>query len=372
MANEQRMLREHGVEVSTFDRCNDDLHDTSWAAKGAIAVNTIYSRRSRAELRELLRRARPDVVHVHNTFAMISPSIYGACKDEGVPVVQTLHNFRFFCPGGLFLRAGKPCEDCLDHSLLQSIRHRCYRNSLGATTTLASMLALHRTLGTYTRDIDRYITLTKFAESKVIKGGIPQAKLVVKPNFLPDPPPPGRGGGGYAVYVGRLAEGKGAHTLVAAWQHLGSVPLKIVGDGAFRASLEAIARQRGLNIEFAGIQPREDVLNTMAEAEFLILPSECYEGFPMVIAEAFACGTPVLASKIGSMGELIEDGITGLKFAAGDPESLAAGVQSMLADTARLRDMRRNARAYFDAYLTEEKNYVQLMEIYERVAASCP
>ena len=367
--NEHRMLASRGVDVTLFERCNDDIDDSTAMAKAAAAANTIWSRRSRSELREVLAQVRPDVVHVHNTFSMLSPSIYGACKSAGVPVVQTLHNFRLFCPGALFLRDGKPCEECLDRSLLQSVRHRCYRGSLAATATLASMLTLHRAFGTYSRDINHYISLTQFGRSKAVKGGIPDCRLSVKPNFLPDPPPPGRGGGGYVAYIGRLLEGKGTETLVAAWRHLPSVRLKILGDGALRPALQAVAQSERLNVEFAGMQNRATVLETIANAEFLIIPSECYEGFPMVIAESFACGTPVLASRIGSMEELIEEGVTGRKFTAGNAEELASSVRSMLADEVGLRRMRSNARAHFDAHLTEERNFLQLMNVYAEVIA---
>lgn len=367
VGNERRMLESRGVEVVAFERCNDDLDDSSFVSKTAMAANTIWSQRSRSELRQVLRDIRPDIVHVHNTFSMLSPSIYGACKAEGVPVVQTLHNFRFFCPSALFLRDGKPCEDCLDKSLLQSIRYRCYRGSVGATATLAAMLTLHRAIGTYSRDIDCYITLTQFARRKVAKGGIAENKLVVKPNFVPDPPPPGRGDGGYVVFVGRLLEGKGTETLVAAWRHLPSVKLKIVGDGALRPALEAMARSENLNIEFAGMQSRPAVLEAVSNAELLIVPSEWYEGFPMVIAESFACGTPVLASRIGSLEELVDDGVTGKKFTAADSEEIANAVRLTLADKPKLCQMRSNARAYFDAHLTEEKNYMELINIYSDV-----
>ena len=369
MGNERRMLESRGVEVVNFDRCNDDLSESSVGSKAAMAVNTIWSRRSRAELHKVLSNVRPDIVHVHNTFSILSPSIYGACKAEGVPVVQTLHNFRFFCPSALFLRDGKPCESCMEKSLLQSVRYRCYRGSLGATATLAAMLTLHRAIGTYSRDIDRYIILTQFGRGKAVKGGIPGDKLVVKPNFLPNPPPPGRGGGGYVTYVGRLLEGKGTETLVRAWRQLPSVKLKIIGDGALRPELEAMARREHLNIEFAGIQQKAAVLEAISNAEFLIIPSECYEGFPLVIAESFACGTPVLASRIGSMEELIEDKVTGRKFTAGDALELAECVRLMLTDQVGLRRMRVNARAYFDAHLTEQQNYAQLMNIYSDVLA---
>src|SRR3984893_7785041 len=169
--NEERMLQARGVEVVAFDRCNDDIKDSSFIAKTAAAANTIWSQNSRDELRKVLRQVRPDVVHVHNTFSMLSPSVYGACKAEGLPVVQTLHNFRFFCPSALFLRDGKPCEDCLDKSLLQSVRHQCYRDSIAATATLAAMLAFHRAIGTNSNDIDRYVVLTEFARQKALNGG---------------------------------------------------------------------------------------------------------------------------------------------------------------------------------------------------------
>lgn len=367
--NERRMLERRGVEVVAFERYNDDLDDSSFTARTAMAINTIWSQRSRSALRKVLRAVRPDIVHVHNTFSMISPSVYGACRAEGVPVVQTLHNFRFFCPSALLLRDGKPCEDCLDRSLLQSVRHRCYRGSLGATATLAAMLTLHRAVGTYSRDIDRFIALTEFARRKAVKGGIAEHKLAVKPNFVPHPPAPGSGGGGYVAYVGRLLQGKGTETLVAAWRRLPSVKLKIIGDGALRPQLEATARRENLNIEFAGMQSRLRVLEAIAGAQLLIVPSEWYEGFPMVVAESFACGTPVLASRIGSLDELIEDGISGRKFAAADAAGLAGAVQSTLADQPALRRMRVNARAHFDRALTEQANFTQLMNIYSDVIA---
>lgn len=367
VGNERWMLEAHGVEVSTFERCNDDIDESSWTSRAALAFNTVWSQRSRAELRTVLRNIRPDIVHVHNTFSLLSPSVYGACRAEGVPVVQTLHNFRFFCPAALFLREGKPCEECVDRSLFQSVRHRCYRNSVGATATLATMLAVHRAIGTYSHDIHRYIALTEFAKRKAIEGGIADRKLVIKPNFIRAPPAAGGGGGGFVTYVGRLLEGKGAETLVKAWRRLPHIKLRILGDGAMRPQLESLALREGLNIEFAGRQSKSVVLQTIENSEFLIVPSECYEGFPMVIAESYACGTPVLASRIGSLEELVLEGVTGRKFRAGDPEALARGVQQMVADTQALRDMRKQARAYFDAHLTEEQNYAQLMNIYSEV-----
>jgi glycosyltransferase involved in cell wall biosynthesis len=367
--NEQRMLESHGVSVFRFERCNDDLDDSSLLAKATMAINTIWSQRSRTELKNCIRQVRPHIVHVHNTFSLLSPSVYGAAKAEGVPVVQTLHNFRLFCPSALFLRDGKPCERCVDRNLLQSVRYRCYRGSAAATATLAAMLATHRTIGTYSNGIDRYIALTEFARAKFSRVGIPNDKLVVKPNFLPDPPRSGIGGGGYVLYVGRLLEGKGTETLLRAWRHLPTVKLRIVGDGALRSKLESIAKRENLNVEFAGRLDRPAVLDALQSAELLVIPSEWYEGFPLVVAEAFACGTPIVASRIGSLEELVEEGVTGVQFKAGDALELADAVYAGLADQPRLRRMRANARAYFEAHLTEKENCVRLMAIYRSLIA---
>lgn len=369
VANERRMLESRGVEVIAFERCNDDLDDSSLMAKAAVTLNTVWSRRSRSELTKVLREFRPDIAHVHNTFSILSPSVYGACRAAGVPVVQTLHNFRLFCPGALFLRDGKPCEACVEKNLLQSIRYRCYRNSVAATATLATMLSVHRAIGTYERDIDRYIALTQFARGRFANAGIVDAKLVVKPNFIPNPPDPGHGEGRYVVFVGRLTEGKGVETLIDAWRDLGSVRLRIVGDGSLRNQLENRAKSEGLNIEFTGKQDRAAVLEAISNATFLIMPSVWYETFGLVVAEAFACGTPVLVSRIGSLDELVQEGKTGAKFTAGDPRDLANAVRTLLSDESRLRQMRTEARAFFDAHLTEEKNYSQLMAIYGDVLA---
>jgi glycosyltransferase involved in cell wall biosynthesis len=215
----------------------------------------------------------------------------------------------------------------------------------------------------------RYIALTRFARTKAVKGGIAEPTITVKPNFVPNPPPVGEGDGGYVLFVGRLLEGKGADTLLAAWRRLTDVKLKIIGDGALRPRLEAQARRDGLNVEFLGRQPRASVLQHMSGARVLIVPSDWYEGFPMVIAESFACGTPVLASRIGSLDELVQEGVTGRKFNPGDAGSLTAALRMMLFEESTLSDMRRNSRAYFDAHLTEDMNYSQLLSVYSGVIA---
>lgn len=358
------MLERGGVDVEVFDRCNDEIDAVSTVARVGAAVNSIWSRSSRAELGRVLDRVRPDVVHVHNTFATLSPSIYGVCKQHGAAVVQTLHNFRLFCPAALFLRDGKPCEACVDKSLLESMRNRCYRGSLGATAVIASNLYVHRQLGTYSRHVDRYIALTQFGRGRAIRGGIPAHQIVVKPNFIPDPPHPGKGEGGHAVFVGRITEGKGVETLLEAWRKLPDLPLRILGDGHLRPALESKAQREGLNVQFFGSVSKNVVMDLVASARFIIVPSVWYETFGLVVAEAFACGTPALVSRIGSLDELVEDGVTGRKFSAGDPADLATLARELANDSSSLANMRGHARAYFDQHLTEERNFVLLKGIY--------
>ena len=362
---EREMLTRRGVTVVPFDRCNDDVDDSTLGARIGAAINTVWSASSRRALESVLRDEKPDVAHVHNTFSIISPSIYGACRAAGVPVVQTLHNFRLFCPSALFLRDGRPCEECVDHGLLRSIRYRCYRGSLPATATMAGMLSMHRTIGTYSRDIDRFIALTEFARGKVVRAGLDPGRVAVKPNFLPEPPARGAGGGGYAVYAGRLTAEKGVRTLLEAWKALPDIPLRILGEGALRASLEQVAVRDRVNVQFLGQRPRSEVLEVLRGAEFLVVPSECYEGFPMIIAEAYACGTPVLVSCGGSMDELVKPGVTGETFAARDANELAASARRLHVATREGSSMRDAARSYFDSHLTEEQNFATLMRVYE-------
>ena len=371
--NERRLLEECGVAVIPFLRRNEDLDDRNLRGRVRIALETTWSRNVRRDLVELIKREQPDLAHIHNTFAQISPSAYAACRSLGVPVVQTVHNYRLVCVNGLLLRDGHLCEDCVGgHSILglwPGLRHRCYRDSVAATGALTLMLAVNRARGSYL-DVDRYVALTEFAASRLVAGGLPADRFVVKPNFLPDPPPPGAGRGGYAVYIGRLSHEKGLLTLVRAWRDLGHVPLKIVGTGHLAEELQRIASEQGLPIEFLGFRPRSEVMQIVSNAAVQVVPSECYEGFPMVILEAFACGTPVIAARIGSLDEIVVEGTSGAKFQPGDAGDLALAVQRLLADSERLATMRRTVREIFDRDYTADRNIRQLRAIYQNALSN--
>lgn len=364
--NERALLEKKGIEVILFERFNDDIDDSTLSRRLGVAMDCAWSRATYEEISALIRKVRPDIAHFHNTFPLISPSAYAACQASGVPVVQTLHNYRLICAGALLQRDGHTCEDCVGTTLLPALRHRCYRGSLSATGAVVWMLARNRWRGTYKTLVNRYIALTKFAAGRLIAGGLPRERMTVKPNFLPDVPVPGTGGGGYAVYVGRLSEEKGVRTLLAAWKWVTGLPLKILGDGPLRQELARLAEQENLPVEFLGFCGREEILQLVGRAELQILPAEWYEGFPMVVLEAYACGTPLVASRIGSVDEIIEEGETGVKFEPGNALDLAEKVNLLWAKQSRLTSLRHKARQLFDENYTADKNYSELMAIYHR------
>jgi glycosyltransferase involved in cell wall biosynthesis len=361
--DETALLETRNHRVLRYEVHNEQVKQVN---RLILAKDTVWNTSAYRELGALIRRERPDVVHFHNTLPLVSPAGYYAARAEGVPVIQTLHNYRLLCPVALFFRDGRVCEDCMGKTVpWPGVVHRCYRGSRAASGVVATMLTVHRALRTWTEMVDVYVALTEFARNKFIEGGLPAGKIVVKPNFVAPDPGQGPGGGGYALFVGRLAPEKGTGTMLAAWDRLGTrIPLKIVGDGPLRDRVvEAAARQS--NVEWLGHRPVADVHELMGKADMLVFPSQWYETFGRVAAEAFAAGTPVIAANIGAVAELVEHGRTGLKFRPGDAEDLVTQVEWALSHPAELRSMREEVRAEFEAKYTAERNYRTLMEIYE-------
>lgn len=361
---ESALLRERGIEVVEFTVHNDQLRSMhALAAAGKTIWNhTIYN-----TLRGTLRSEQPDVIHFHNTFPLLSPSAYYAAKAEGIPVVQTINNYRLLCPGAYFMRDGRVCEDCLGKSLATNgIRHACYRQSRSATAVVASMTALHRAIGTWDHAVDVYaLYLTDFARDKFIEGGLSAEKLRIKPNVVYPEPACGSGEGKYALFVGRLSPEKGIRTLLDAYAGSSDLPLlKVVGDGPLAESIRE-ASSTDPRIEWLGQLDSEAVYARMREAKVLVFPSVWYEGLPRTIIESFASGTPVVASKLGAMSRLIAHGKTGFHFRAGDAEDLAFQLRRIHADGHEVAAMRVAARREFDGKYTAERNFEMLMEIYQ-------
>jgi glycosyltransferase involved in cell wall biosynthesis len=367
---ECRLLETRGHRVVTYRRSNQEIDHLSLIDRAMLAKRMIWATDTRTEFAQLLAREHPDIVHVHNTFLMVSPSIYSACKEEGVPVVQTLHNFRLACPAGTFFRDGNVCEECMDRGLIRSVCHGCYHNSRPATASVALMLAWHRRTGTWNQLVDRYVALTEFARDKFVAAGLPAEKIIVKPNFVAPDPGERTGVGEYAVFSGRLSPEKGLLTLLQAWKDLPSrFVLQIVGDGPERRRLENQMRKNGLsNVVFCGRLSHEETLAAIKNARFLVMPSVWYEGFPMSVAEAFACGVPVLCSRLGGMLELVFDHRSGLHFTPGDAGDMTQKIGWAFEHPAELARMGREARREYEDNYTSEKNYIRLMEIYEQTS----
>ncbi len=365
---ETALLRARGDEVETVEANNDAI--VRWTAAAKAAFDCVYSFSSARSMGKLIDEFRPDVAHIHNFFPQLSPSVHYACRKAGVPVVQTLHNYRLLCPGATLFREGKVCEDCTRAMVpWPAVAHACYRDSRTASASVANMLAIHRAAGTWTRTVSRFITPTKFARNKFIEGGLPAERIAVKPNFLSQDPGMGNGNGNYALFAGRFSQEKGLDTLLAAWRQLKvRVPLKIVGDGPLAPMVQqAVATLP--DVEWLGPRCHEEVLQLMADAAFQVIPNNSYETFGLVAMEAFAVGLPVFASRLGALAELVKDEETGKLFTAGSSEALAATVEWAIAHPDELRAMRRNARLEFESKYTADANYGQLMEVYESARA---
>ena len=365
---ERANLERAGHSTIVYHRSNSEIQAFTPLTRIAFVKDMVWSTGTRREFSQLLDREAPDLVHVHNTFFMISPSIYAACKAREIPVVQTLHNFRWICPAYSFYRDGRVCEDCLNGSLWNSICHGCYRNSRAATAGVAMILAWQRLLKTWEKCIDCYIALTEFGREKFIAAGLEPRKVFVKPNFVEADPGPSHGTEDYALYVGRLSKEKGLDTLLRAWENVSvRCPLQIIGDGPERVALQDQIRQRNFsNVIFQGFLSRVKTIAAMKRARFVVVPSEWYEGFPMVIAEAMACGVPVICSRLGAMQEIVDDRSTGLHFAPGDAEDLGRKVAWACHHPAEMSEMGHTARREYERRYTAERNYELLMEIYEK------
>jgi glycosyltransferase involved in cell wall biosynthesis len=373
VAAESSLLERRGHTVIRYSRSNDEMAMMSAPRRLLMVKDMIHSEKSKREILDLLRDERPDLVHVHNTFMMVSPSVFEACREAGIPVVQTLHNYRLLCPGWSLCREGKVCEECIESGLWRGVWHGCYRDSRLMTAAVTLMLQVHRMRGTWSHDVGGYVALTNFARDKFIEGGLPASRIGVKPNFLELDPGKRSSSGGFALFVGRLSAEKGAEVLLRAWQKLkGTIPLVIMGDGPLREPLESEAAAQNLsNVTFAGWRSRGEILSAMKSASLLITPSLWYEGFPMTVVEAFACGIPVICSRLGGLREIVEDGSTGLHFNPGDAEDLAVKLALLWTQPAQLAAMGRAAREEYKRNYTAERNYELMMQIYARTMAAC-
>jgi glycosyltransferase involved in cell wall biosynthesis len=363
-AAEANMLQQQGCFVELLE---EDNRRVEQLGKAKTAVRTIWSSESFHRIHNKLRTGKFDVLHVQNFFPLWSPSIYYAAAKCNIPVVQTLRNYRLMCVNAVFFRDSHVCEDCLGKRFAwPGILHACYRDSRAGSAVVASMNGIHHLAGTWRTKIHVYVALTEFARNKYIAGGLPAEKIVVKPNFVYPSPQPGVGQGRYALFVGRLSPEKGIATLLKAWQAAANVlPLKIVGDGPSSDIVEVAARENPA-IEYLGRRSSDEVAQLMGRAEFLVFPTECYEGMPRTVIESFAVGTPVIASNIGSTATMVVPGETGFHFTPGNVAELRERVEWCSRNLDQLRAMRSKARQAFESNYTGAANARMLVAIYER------
>jgi len=366
VAEEKRLLELRGHDVRLFLADNTEVYPQSISKKVALAVSAIYSKRSRSRLAETLQTWRPDVAHVHNTWFQLSPSIYLELYQQRVPTVQTQHNYRWFCAAATFQRNGHVCLDCLDKpgGRLHSIIHRCYHNSrLMSGVLSATQFYAHTLRNIYRRYIDRIIVHTEFIRQLYLDQGFKTEQLRIKPNFMPplDNIPANSTNKGF-VFLGRLDPIKGVRTLLTA-ATLTRVPITIIGSGPLYTEVAAAA-ERLPNLTFLGPQSHDECLSALRTACAMLIPSEWYESFPMTFVEAMAAGKPVIASALGSLQSLVQDSQAGLLIQPGNASQLAAALERLATDNELAAKLSLHARQYYEAYLTPEQNYVQLMSIY--------
>lgn len=361
---EAALLRDYGHEVELLEEDNRRIEQLGQAR---TAIRTVWSRESYRRIDELLRSRPFDILHVQNFFPLWSPSVYYAASRNRVPVVQTLHNYRLMCVNSLFFRDQHLCQECLGRFLpWHGVVHACYRNSRAASAVVAGMVGAHKLVGTWRNRVSMYIAVSEFAREIYVAGGLPANKITVKPNFIHPSPPPGNGGGGYALYVGRLSQEKGIATMLNAWNAAHeAIPLKIVGEGSL-AEFVVAAAQKSKGIKYLGARSLPEVLDLMRSAEFLVFPSEWYETMGRTIMEAFAVGTPVVATNIGPPATMVIPGVTGFHFTPGNVSELRERVEWCSQNLNQVRAMRSNARQAFENHYTGAANARMLLAIYER------
>lgn len=389
-ANEEKLLVEHGHRVIVYKRSNKELDNYTGVKKLLLPFTSVFSLRSYREVKKLIEDNYVDVVHVHNTLTLVSPSVYYAAFRCNVPVVQTMHNFRLLCPGGSFFMEdegnGHICEQCVSKGLSCAVRNSCYRHSKAQTIVSAAILKIHRMLGTYRRI--NFICLTEFNRYKLLmlnngrKNIINPANVYVKPNFtydlagmsgkLPDTQVTGTQGihGGrsdrYYVYVGRLEKLKGTELLVDAFAKLPDRKLVIMGNGPLEQTLKKrIADNGRKNIVMAGRTTGEDYVKILGGAQAIISSSQCYETFGMGIAESYSLSVPAIAGDIGNIGDIVKEGITGIHFQYNSSDALIEAVKRF--ETMNRDELAVNARRYYEDNLTPQSNYERLKEIYDDI-----
>ncbi|MGW1491930.1 glycosyltransferase [Streptomyces sp. NPDC002402] len=365
------LLREAGHRVEVFERRSDDIAARSLLSKAALPLLVPWNPAVRTELAGRLRTERPDVVHVHNVFPLLSPAVLAACADADVPAVATLHNYTQVCPPGTLQRDGRPCTECVGSAPLPAVRHGCYRNSRLATVPLAVSLSVNRRR--WWSGVERFFCISASQRDVLVRSGMPAERLAVKHNFVPDPGTCRAGAGEHVLYLGRLAEVKGVRLLMAAWDEIAAsggvgVPLVIAGAGPLEPEVTAWAAGRD-DVRYVGLYDPAQCRQAIARSVAVVAPSTWLEAFGLVVVEAMAAGVPAVAAGHGAFVELVEDGVTGLLHRPGDPASLASCVRRIANDPHRSQELGQAARRRYEQGFSPAVGLERLVEGYRTAIA---
>ena len=367
--NTVRLLQKYGHDVVMYIHSNREIREFSILEKVKFAIHdVVWSKKTYREMKILIQKEKPDIVHTHNIFVLISPSVYDACHDMGVPVVHTFHNYRVFCANGNFFRNGRVCLDCISGKYSSALVHRCWRNSFLITATFIRMLRIHSRRRTFQNKVDAFIALTDFGKKLFVQGGIPAEKIHICSNFVDVKRQEDRDIGDFAVFAGRLVQHKGIFTLVKAFEKIPHCRLVIIGDGPAFNDLKKMTK----NMEHIQLVGRLSYIATMEclkKASLMVFPSEWYEGAPLIVIESLAYGIPVLISDVAFRGVGISANSCGLEFAAGNSDDLARKAERLMSDRATLRQMGRNARKLYEENYTPDKSYQALMRVYSELTS---
>ncbi|MEU4669115.1 glycosyltransferase family 4 protein [Amycolatopsis sp. NPDC023774] len=367
---ETALLAGGGVRVSLFERQSDDIATMSLPRKALVPVQVPWNRSARAELTARLQVERPDVVHIHNTFPLLSPSVLAACADARVPVVATLHNYGMVCPPGTLYRDGRICTDCVGGAPVPAVRHGCYRGSAAATVPMAANLLLNRSR--WHSDVTRFFCISDAQRRLLVDAGMPASRMTVKHNFVTDPGVRRTSDGSHVLFLGRLTEEKGVPLLMTAWDRLGGslgLPLVVAGTGPLSEDVGAWAASRS-DVSYVGLQDKASCQTLTASAAAVVAPSAWLEAFGLVVVEAMAAGVPTVAPVHGAFEELISDGVTGVLHEPGSASALADALRDVLADPERNRKMGDAARQRYDEDFTPSVGFRRLVEGYEAAIAA--
>jgi glycosyltransferase involved in cell wall biosynthesis len=358
------LLRKNGHRVTEYVRRNDEIGDYGLLRKITLATRTTWAGDSKRELAQVIADKKPDIAHFGNVFPLISPSVYYACNKAGVPVIQSLDNPRLICPASTFFRDGATCRECEGRLPLPAVRHACYRDSAAKTGVLVAMLGVNRALGTWTRKVSGYLVATEFYRRKFIQMGLAEERVHLRPLFVSDPGMTTRGQGDYAVFMGRLSVEKGVRTVLDAWRDL-DIPLKIRGGGPLEAEVrDFIATAK--NVELLPRLAPEQKIELIRGARFLIWPTPGeYETFGLVVAEAYSCGVPVIATRVGVATEMVSEGKTGLFFEPNNPADLAQKARWAWEHPGEMRGMGEQGRREYEARFHPDNAYRLMMKAYK-------